>query len=102
MAFTVVFASDSVQVYDSAYSDLDLATKDVITRLFSTASCQLVPVGKQQGGNDCCLYAIAIATALAHTIDPATVIFDQAMMRSHLIKCIEEDCFSLFPVIAQC
>ena len=45
-------------------------------------------------GNDCGLYAIAITTALAHTIDPATVIFDQAMMRSHLIKCTEEDCFS--------
>ena len=50
-------------------------------------------VGKQQGGNDGGLYATAIATALAHAIDPATIIFDQAVMPSHLIQCIEEDCF---------
>ena len=80
VASTVFSTGDSVQVYDSAYSELDFATKDVITKLFSTASCELVPVGKQHGGNDCGLYAIAIATALAHTTDPATIIFDQAVM----------------------
>ena len=69
-----------MQVYDSAYSKLDFATKDVITRLFSTASCELVPVGKQQGGNDCGLYMLLLSTALVHTIGPATISFDQAVM----------------------
>ena len=52
---------------------------------------------KQVGSNDCGLYAIAVATSLAHQVDPTTVIFEQNEMRSHLAECFMKQKLTLFP-----
>ena len=52
---------------------------------------------KQKGGTDCGLVSIAYAIAIAHGVDPTSVTLNQAAMRSHLIKCFEEENLSLFP-----
>lgn len=86
-----------MKAYDSAYSVIDDETRDVITILFGTSSYEIVPVGEQEGVALCHCYI----NNPSFTVDPATIRLDQAEMRSHLIKCIEYDCFSLFPIIAQ-
>jgi hypothetical protein len=54
---------------------------------------------KQGGSTDCGLYAIAIATALAHGEDPSHLVFHQQDMRSHLIDCLSNKKLLLFPVL---
>ncbi|XP_073524300.1 uncharacterized protein [Phyllobates terribilis] len=52
---------------------------------------------KQNGANDCGLFAIANAVALAEGVDLKSVEFNQAEMRSHLILCLEKGRLELFP-----
>jgi hypothetical protein len=50
----------------------------------------------QSGSADCGLYAIAIATALAHEIDPALVAFQQDELRLHLIDSFQKNLITPF------
>lgn len=50
----------------------------------------------QQKGGDCGLHAIANAVLACRGINPSTVRFVHEDMRSHLVKCIEDDAFELF------
>ena len=52
---------------------------------------------KQIGSNDCGLYAIAIATALAYEVDPSTSLFEQNIMRTHLANCFMRQHLAQFP-----
>ena len=52
---------------------------------------------KQMGSNDCGLYAIAVATSLAHQVDPTTVIFKKNEMRSHFAECFIKQKITPFP-----
>ena len=56
---------------------------------------KMVKTSKQKVVNDCGLFVIAAATALAFDLNP--VQFDQNIMREHLIKCFEERKMSPFP-----
>ena len=47
----------------------------------------IMKMTKQMGSNDCGLYAIAVATSLAHQVDPTTVIFEENEMRSQFAEC---------------
>lgn len=58
----------------------------------------IVSVGKQKGSTECGLYAIAIATSLAHNIDPVTIIYRQEEMRAHYAQCQENGKMEPFPV----
>jgi hypothetical protein len=79
------------------YSTLDNATLDVIANLFRSSTVKMLECQKQEGGKDCGLFAIAYATAIGHGVDPTSVKLRQGAMRSHLIKCFEEENLSLFP-----
>ena len=57
----------------------------------------LVNVMRQPNGSDCGLFAIAFATELIHGFDPALCHFDTAVMRQHLMKCLENGHLSRFP-----
>ena len=50
---------------------------------------QYIDVQKQKGQSDCGLFAIAFATSFAHLQDPASITYDQAKIRTHLIHCFE-------------
>ena len=54
-------------------------------------------ITKQSGGQDCGVYAAAIATALAFGLDPAMIKFSTPAIRPHLIKCIQEKELQPFP-----
>eukprot|EP00731_Ephydatia_muelleri_P024373 Em0016g644a len=58
---------------------------------------QYIDVQKQKGQSDCGLFAIAFATSLAHLQDPASITYDQAKMRTHLIHCFETQSRTPFP-----
>ncbi len=49
----------------------------------------LMNIGKQKGGNDCGLFAVAVLTSLANGVDVTKAKFDQALMRPHLVHCID-------------
>ena len=57
----------------------------------------MVRVRKQQGVDDCGLFAVANAVSLVRKIDPATVTYVQSQMRAHLINCFQECKMTSFP-----
>ena len=95
---TLLPASGAVNVYDSIYSTLNKETRTIIRNLFGPKSVRSIPIPKQMGGQDCGVYSIAIATALAFNQDPATVKFRQSALRSHLVECITTQKLSPFPL----
>ena len=52
----------------------------------------------QQGGTDCGVFAIAMATSLGCGDDPARLTFQQENLREHLLKCLESGNLTVFPV----
>lgn len=93
-----------VNYYDSSYSKMPENAERIISFLLAgnsinklTVNC--IPISKQTGSSDCGLYAIAVATSLAHGIDPQTQDFRQNEMRQHLIQCISNKKMTVFPII---
>lgn len=54
-------------------------------------------VQQQRGGTDCGVFAIAFAVHLAFGDNLATLQFDQALMRRHLLKCFQKKEMTPFP-----
>jgi len=90
-----------VKVFDSMFYNCDQETEDVIANLFQCGSKNIrVKVArsqKQKGGSDCGVYAIAFATAAASGINPSKLKLKQESMRAHLVRCLNEECFTQFP-----
>lgn len=80
------------------YSTIDEETDEVIANLFHSATVLMIETQKQEGSNDCGLFAIAIATAIVHGADPTRLRFDQVAMRNHLVQCFKDGVMTLFPV----
>ena len=64
--------------------------KYILANLFPSFSVKVMQTQKKVGGNDCGLFAIAIATAIVFGADPTKLLFDQAAMRSHLVQCFTD------------
>ena len=88
-----------MQVYDSAYDSLDKETEAIVLNLFrgSSLPIQMAKLQKQVGGSDCGPFAIAVATSLAHQRDPSALMFEQTVMRAHLVQCFEKGKLTPFP-----
>lgn len=99
VASSLLCSSSVVQVYDSIYTTVDEDTKEVIFNLFESSRKEIVLVStpKQNGGQDCGVFAIAIATALLFKVDVSTTHFHQSEMRKHLHLCFLFKQMSLFP-----
>ena len=96
---TILSMPGCVNVYDSLFDDTDADTSKVIRDLFSNGELQIKmqKVQKQQGSDDCGLFAIAFAVSLARKVDPVRIYFMQSQMRSHLMNCFQEGKFISFP-----
>ena len=57
-----------------------------------------VAVQKQDGGQDCGLFAIAFAFTLANGLQPHNLSFAQSKMRPHLAQCLKRGYFTDFPI----
>ena len=69
-------------------------------KMFGVQKFRIEKAPKQKGDIDCGLFAIAIATALAHFgLDGAvaSTSFNQCGMRDHLLMCFENMCLTPFP-----
>ena len=66
-----------------------LVTKEPAIRL------QYIDVQMQSGQADCGLFAIACAATLVHRVHPGSYIFEQSLMRQHLLKCLENGKFPI-------
>lgn len=91
-----------VNVYDSMFTDVDDETQKAIRKVFneSSISFSLPKVQRQKGTNDCGLFAIAFATKLCFSHNPAAVSameYTQCAFRGHLIACLENAYFIDFP-----
>ena len=90
-----------MRIYDSLYSSYSLNVQQQIACLLNTdmpnITLEFVTVHKQHGSDDCGLFSLAYATALCYNEQPGNYVFDQAKLRCHLISCLENKMFSMFP-----
>ena len=93
--------TDTVDVYDSAYSWLNLDSKKQICSLVRPSSkllqIRMVNIQRQGNSSDCGLFALASATSLVNGRDPFLSYWDTTQMRSHLVSCFENNLMSCFP-----
>lgn len=93
LALNIGCGNGEVSIYDSVYSSVNKATMAIITHLFQSSK---VKSPKQRWGSDCGVFAIAMATALAHGILNVSS-FNQSVVRCHLVNCFEEHTMTPFP-----
>ena len=99
VASTISCPKNEVKIYDSMFSSPDSEMRTVCLNLFDIAKKPKLinePVQKQEGGDDCGVFSIAFATALAHHQDPVHIQFIQSTMRSHLLQCFEQQLLTPF------
>ena len=87
---------------DSLFKSIDKETKSIILNLFqpnivSEPMIKLVRSQQQKSSKDCDVFAIAMATTIALGHNPSNVIFNQKLMQAHLVDCLKERKFTLFP-----
>ena len=97
MASTLGCCDGQVKIFDFLHTLVDKDTRNVILNIFKIdgeLKLEMVGIHKQIGENDCGLFAIAVATALAFGSDPDG--FQQSGMRAHLLKCFEVGLMTAF------
>ena len=90
---------NEIIVFDSLYCKIDPETTKVILNLFHFCHGYKIVVSdapKQQGTNDCGLFAIAIASATA-LLHGTGLLFSQCEMRKHLLLYFEKGELKPFP-----
>ena len=93
-----------IKIYDSLWTGrlTPKLQKQVAWMLFTKEdeiTAEWPDMQKQQGGSDCGLFAIAVATALCQGQDPVTCSWNQNMMRRHLVSCMLLTNINSFPSI---
>ena len=90
-------------VYDSMYLSIGSHTRNQIAALMACKEddiiLQMMNVQVQTGGYDCCLFAIAFATAIANGVPLRDVSFKQDTMRKHLYQCFDKGILTVFPTV---
>ena len=98
-----VLCSDenTIDLYDSSLTapSADGSIVQQVSVILGTKcfDINLINVSLQFGGTDCGLFAIAMATDLANQTDPSSVRYEQPLMRSHLVCCLQELKLTPFP-----
>ena len=86
-------------VYDSMQGTI--VSRNVQEQLAKVGRCgaefSIQSMQRQQGSDDCGLFAIAVAVDLAHDIDPGRATYRQPLMRLHLVKCFDRQVILPFP-----
>lgn len=80
--------NNGICIYDSFYNDIDNHTAKLINNMtdgkIHSSKAHVHSKQKQEGGTDCGVFAIAIATSLLYNLSPLK--FQQPQMRHHLIS----------------
>ena len=103
VATTVDCNDGEVKVYDSIFSYLDKESLRTVMNLFTTENIKpkikLLPSQKQKGSDDCGVFVICFAVAIAFGLNPGTLHVRQEEMRTHLVNCFNKEQFSPFPTV---
>ena len=95
-------STNVIKVFDSVFDSPNTAVYTVASNLFNVGdnlSVVMVPMQKQAAySNNCGLFSIAVATALAFECDLSKLEFVESEMRNHLKTCFEEGTMSMYPV----
>ena len=107
VASTINCKQGEVAIFDSLYTSIDESTKAIITSVFQapengTLTIRYVNTQKQADTNDCGLFAIASATAIAFGSDPSNQIYCQGEMRPHLHRCFVKGFLTQFAISLAC
>ena len=99
---TIGAEEGEVFLYDLMYCNANSTIKNGVSALLFTnkkrISLKFANVQMQSGGADCGVFASAYATALCLGLRPERFSFNQELMRSHLLECLEKQKMSSFPV----
>ena len=88
-----------LNVYDSLFHTASSHTKKQIDCIVNIRiKLNFMDVTCQNGSDDCGLFAVAYATTICYGKKPEKFIFDQGLMRRHLLKCLENKLMEEFPV----
>jgi hypothetical protein len=63
----------------------------------SKIKINVMNVARQKGTKDCGVYAVAYTETLLSGLDPVNVIYEQSVMRGHLLKCLLDNNLTPFP-----
>ena len=82
------------------FAELDTLKKIVWLEYFKgkQLTIQVPDMQQQNGGNDCGLFAITAATTVCNGVNPASMIFKQSKIHTHLIKAFKDSHLQLFPI----
>lgn len=93
--------TEVVQVYDSMFSYSTSSLRAQVACLLHTCKpsfvLNFVDVHKQVGHNDCGVFSVAYAVSLCFDQQPGELMFDQSLMRHHLVTCLQLQQFTMFP-----
>ena len=86
-------------VYDSLHysKNKHIPTFKALLPSYEYAIINRAKVQKQEGFDDCGLFALAFATTLCFNLNPINLIFDQIKMRDHYKNCIQSNTVTMFP-----
>ena len=94
-----------INVYDSLFRELSPSTEQQIACIMNTQysqiNTQFIDVQRQNGSNDCGLFSIAFATTLCFGKQPENICYNQSLIRSHLLNCIEKGVMEEFPTVRE-
>ena len=90
-ASTFMIASKRVSPHISKQASLILQSTE------NSITLRSMRTQRQQGGSDCGLFAIAIATDLCFGIQPGLTAYSQSKMRQHLVVCFVKGKMEPFP-----
>ena len=100
---TIGLKHAQVQAFDSLYMRVPTLAEAQIAALLNTEeptiTVSFINVQMQSGGYDCGLFSISFATALVFGEQPGYFLFEQTKMRVHLLRCLEQQQMSMFPVM---
>ena len=104
VATTIKNRSGEVLIFDSVFNSVDDDTMKTVCNLFKHSgltgklNVKMIKTPKQKGSDDCGVFSIAYATAIALGRSPAKLTFRQDSMRAHLVQCFYNDKFTMFPL----
>ena len=96
-------SNQTVNLYDSLHTipeklgSIVRQACSILKTKASTVTIDVINVQLQEGGSDCGLFALAMATDLCRDNDPVNMSYHQHRMRSHLEECFENLILTPFP-----
>ena len=93
-----LFTCDSMFHSASSHIKKTRLLNSIVRTEYPRIVLNFIDVTCQKGSNDCGLFAIAYAMSICCAKMPGKLVFDQNLMRCHLLNCLETKKIEEFPV----